>query len=63
MKIDQTTPSNEDTVNAENIYKKRHKRLFNVLIKSISTDILNRIDETNNASAFFQDICKLFEPK
>ncbi|TIB81833.1 hypothetical protein E3Q06_04442 [Wallemia mellicola] len=66
MKIDQTTPSNEDTVNAENIYKKRNRRLFNVLIKSISTDIFNRIDidsETNNASALFQDICKLFEPK
>ncbi|TIB70793.1 hypothetical protein E3Q22_04466 [Wallemia mellicola] len=31
MKIDQTTPSNEDTVNAENIYKKRNRRLFNTL--------------------------------
>ena len=35
MKIDQTT--NEDTINAENIHKKRNRRLFNVLIKSIST--------------------------
>ncbi|TIB72725.1 hypothetical protein E3Q23_03267, partial [Wallemia mellicola] len=59
MKIDQTTPSNEDTINAENIYKKGNRRLFNILIKSISTDIYNRIDidsETNNASALFQDI-------
>ena len=30
MKIDQTKPSNEDTINAENIYKKRNRRLFNV---------------------------------
>ncbi|TIB93821.1 hypothetical protein E3Q17_04456 [Wallemia mellicola] len=59
MKIDQTTPSNEDTINAENIYMKGNRRLFNVLIKSISTDIFNRIDidsETNNASTLFQDI-------
>ncbi|TIC47071.1 hypothetical protein E3Q05_04443 [Wallemia mellicola] len=66
MKIDQTTPSNEDTIIAKNIYKKRNRRLFNVLVKSISTEIYNKIDvdpEANNASALFQDICKFFEPK
>ncbi|TIB82591.1 hypothetical protein E3Q20_04416 [Wallemia mellicola] len=66
MKIDQTTPSNEDTIIAKNIYKKRNRRLFNALVKSISTEIYNKIDvdpEANNASALFQDICKFFEPK
>ncbi|TIC22887.1 hypothetical protein E3Q10_04410 [Wallemia mellicola] len=58
MKIDQTTPSNEDTINAENIYKKIYIRKE---IEDYSTIDID--SETNNASALFQDICKLFEPK
>lgn len=62
-----TANPNTEIIKAQNIFKKRNKKLFNALISSISTDIFNSIDidivVTRVAADIYKDICNLFEPE